>query len=134
MLTIVSQANYKPHPWENTGGPRLVEVGSYIPVKRQVEDMMAAGFRLEAMRAGMYDFEHPNQDDGSSFDPTRAKGYDYSDAYQQGLELSRKLQEQRDAARAAQAAEIEAKALAEQKALEDRIRAQILAETKPPLE
>ena len=61
----------RPEPvYENCGSELLVERAGYISPKKQIEQFMLAGKRLEAFRREMYDF--PDGEDTGEFDPTRA--------------------------------------------------------------
>lgn len=74
-----------------------VERSGYIPAKKRIENLIQAGVRLKSFRQEQYDFEHNNIDE-NAFDPTRRKGYDLADAFQDGLNLEarQKQQEQRN--------------------------------------
>lgn len=50
--------------YEDCGGPRLVELGSYVPAKKMIENMMNAGKRLELTRKDMFDLM-PGQEPGN---------------------------------------------------------------------
>jgi len=127
---FVTSSNYKPSDGQACGGPRLVEVGTYISPKLQIESMMLSGMRLEALRQGVYDYDHPSADTGTAIDPTRTRGYDFADAYQAGLELQKKLDQHREERKKISAEQQEIAKLAELQKLKDQVRAELLAENK----
>lgn len=117
-------------PDEPGGGRRIVETAGYIPAKRQITDMINAGARLDAYRKGMYDYEHPSDDDGYTIDPTRGPNFDLADAYRLGKEAGARLDKATKEAVAT--AEAESKAKAE--AAAEATKAKIIAEYKASLE
>lgn len=99
--------------YEPGGGDLLVERAGYIPPKKQIEQFMLAGKRLEASRRELFDF--PDGKDTGEFDPTRSPNFDMADASQlmtpaaervkQGIQ---KIKEERKAKNLAQKEEFEA--------------------------
>lgn len=77
---------FQPH-----GGKVLIEKAGYISAKERIENIIAAGARLLQTRAEMYDFKEGEEIDEDFFDPTRSKGYDMADAFQDGLQVSERL-------------------------------------------
>ena len=71
----------RPDPvYEEGGGELLVETAGYIPPKKQIEQFMLAGKRLEASRRELFDFADGK--DTGEFDPTRSPNFDMADASQ----------------------------------------------------
>lgn len=91
-------------PPEVNSGPNLVERAGYIPAQVRIENMMAAGQRLIAHRAEMYDFKNMSEIDENFIDPTRSKNFDLADAtmIQQNIEANRRQAEILKASPAAQ--------------------------------
>lgn len=99
--------------YEVGGGELLVERAGYIPPKKQIEQFMLAGKRLEASRRELFDF--PDGKDTGEFDPTRVPNFDMADASQllnpaaervrHGIQ---KIKEERKAKNLAQKEEFEA--------------------------
>jgi len=55
------------------------ESAGYIPPKKQIENLIEAGRRLQEYRKEMYDFPEGEDVDESYEDPTRGPGYDLAD-------------------------------------------------------
>lgn len=69
----------RPEPiFEEGGGDLMVETAGYIPPKRQIEQFMLAGKRLELSRREMFDF--PDGKEVEFSDPTRSPNFDMADA------------------------------------------------------
>lgn len=78
--------------------PEKVEKHGYIPLKRRVEDMMAAGQRLLDYRAGLYDQSEKEAYEKPEFFPdvTREPGFDFADAAMLRNEVENRLRQQAD--------------------------------------
>nr|WAE43602.1 MAG: hypothetical protein [Microviridae sp.] len=98
---------------EVNSGELITEQAGYIPPKKQIEDMILAGQRLNESRAS-YDWDDEEDIDESASDPTRSPNFDLADATQQGfavdarLKASQKAQDQRTADEAARKAQEDA--------------------------
>lgn len=90
--------NRKKNNPERNEGEYLVEKGSYIPAKQQIENLMLAGSRLEAYRREMYDLGPDDEDDGRT-DPTRRPNYDLADAHQDLVDAEARIKAQGIAAK-----------------------------------
>lgn len=66
------------HTPEKMSRKTKVETAGYVPLKRRIEDFMAAGQRLQEARAGLYDSQVSSYD--IPVDPTRKPGLDAVDA------------------------------------------------------
>ena len=73
----------------------MTEQSGYIDPKRQIEDMIMAGHRLDEARPGQFDFDSEDEIDEDAYDPTRSGNYDLSDASQQQYEAESRIREQR---------------------------------------
>lgn len=83
---------------EKNEGDYLVERGSFIPAKNQIENLMLAGKNLEVYRREYYDFGPDEEDDGR-MDPTRRTNYDLADAHADKVALEARLLAQQAAAK-----------------------------------
>lgn len=63
---------------------------SYVPPNILIEQMIAAGQRLEDYRGELYDFQNDEEIDWDYQDPTRNPGYDPADASEMLIELAKK--------------------------------------------
>lgn len=70
-----------------------VERSGYVSAQRRIENLIQAGVRLKAYRQEQYDFEHGKIEE-TAFDPTRRKGYDMAEAFQDGLLVEARLNAQ----------------------------------------
>ena len=80
MRKIYDFQNPPPHEPEKNDGELVVEIGSYIPAKKQIESFIQSGKNLQASRQGRYGFE--GEVDETFNDPTRSPGFDLADASQ----------------------------------------------------
>lgn len=99
---------------EENSGEVIVETAGYVPTDRLINDMIDAGFRLQMARAQQFDLTGDQEDDGVSYDPTRARGFDLADATRIIQQVSPRLEEQKiaadNAAKEAMQAELDAAA------------------------
>lgn len=72
-------------------GPKKVETAGYIPPKRQIEEMIMAGRRLNEAREDMYDFPDEKSIDPNFTDPTRDPGFEMADASRLAREAEHNL-------------------------------------------
>lgn len=79
-MAYITRANYKPEKGQKLDRTKHVEIGSYIPPKKQIESFIQAGIRLNQTRAEQYDFKDEASIDDSYTDPTRRPGFDLADA------------------------------------------------------
>lgn len=70
-------ADYKPSPGEENDGELIVEVGTYVTPKTQIEAFILSGRQLENFRQDRYDFDGEIDEDFE--DPTRSKGFDMAE-------------------------------------------------------
>lgn len=77
-MKFYSKYSRPPKQHEKGGGKRITESAGYIPAKKQIENIIAAGERLVAYREGMYDF--PDGKDNGFNDPSRDPNFDMADA------------------------------------------------------
>lgn len=70
-----------------------VERSGYVSAQKRIENLIMAGVRLKAYRQEQYDFEH-NKIEENAYDPTRRKGYDMAEAFQDGLRVESRLKQQ----------------------------------------
>lgn len=76
---------------EKNDGKSIVEKAGYVPAKKRIEDMIAAGQRLVDHRKAMYDYPDGIIPDDVQPDPTRAKNYDLADATQDRLAADNRI-------------------------------------------
>ena len=67
------------------------EQSGYIDPKRQIEDMILAGRRLDEARKNQYDFPSGEDIDEDLYDPTRSGNFDLSDASQMQFEAAERI-------------------------------------------
>lgn len=91
----LNKAKTRPVQGEIISSETITEQSGYIEPKRQIEDMIMAGRRLDEARKNQYDFDSEDSIDESAYDPTRAKNFDLSDASQIQFEANERLREQR---------------------------------------
>lgn len=87
------------HVTEKVYGKKIVETAGYISPKKQIENLIMAGERLEAYRSGMYDFPEGKIDEYFD-DPTRDPDFDISDASALDRSVYNRLRDQELANRA----------------------------------
>lgn len=87
---------------ESGGRISKVEVAGYVPAKKRIEDMMAAGLRLVASRSTRYDTTDPKAK--LIPDPTRRLDFDRAEASMMSRDVNARLR----AAQAKKAASKEA--------------------------
>lgn len=80
-------------PPEQNSGEEIVETSGYMPTQQRIEQMILAGQRLDQARRESYDFDGEIEED--FYDPTRDPNYDMADAFQDGLKVKAKLEEQK---------------------------------------
>lgn len=80
MRELYSFQNLPVNDPEKNDGELIVEIGSYISAKKQIESFIQSGKALTASRQGRYDFE--GEVDMDFTDPTRSPGFDMADASQ----------------------------------------------------
>lgn len=78
MRSYKNVAEYKPTEGEKNDGEVVVEIGTYITPKAQIEAFILSGQRLEDNRKDRYDFEGDQIDEGFE-DPTRKKCFDMAE-------------------------------------------------------
>lgn len=71
-----------PFKFDEGGGPCEVETAGYIPAQKQIENMIAAGRRLQDYRREQFDFNPGEEIDEDFYDPTRNKNFDMADGFQ----------------------------------------------------
>lgn len=98
MREIYDFQNLPPSDPEKNDGELVVEIGSYIPAKQQIESFIQSGKNLQAARQGRYDFEGEVDEDFT--DPTRSPGFDMADASQLLLQAEANISEARKIAEA----------------------------------
>jgi len=98
MRKIFDFQNLPPADPEKNDGELVVEIGSYIPAKQQIESFIQSGKNLQAARQGRYDFEGEVDEDFT--DPTRSPGFDMADASQLLLQAEANISEARRIAEA----------------------------------
>ena len=67
------------------------EQSGYIDPKRQIEDMILAGRRLDEARKSQFDFPSGEEIDEDLYDPTRSGNFDLSDASQMQFEANERI-------------------------------------------
>ena len=67
------------------------EQSGYVDPKRQIEDMILAGRRLDEARKNQYDFPSGEDIDEDLYDPTRSGNFDLSDASQMQFEAAERI-------------------------------------------
>ena len=77
---------------EARSGRVLVETAGYVSAEKRITNLLLAGQRLDSARKEAYDFPD-GQIDENFVDPTRASNYDIADAYQDSLDVNRRLEE-----------------------------------------
>ena len=77
---------------EARSGRVLVETAGYMSAEKRITNLLLAGQRLDSARKEAYDFPD-GQIDEKFVDPTRASNYDIADAYQDSLDVNRRLEE-----------------------------------------
>lgn len=77
-------------PPENNSGEIKVERSGYVSAETRINNLMLAGQRLIQSRKESYDFPDGNINFNFN-DPTRRKGYDLADAFQDNLEATQRL-------------------------------------------
>jgi len=108
MRKIFDFQNPPPSDPEKNDGELVVEIGSYIPAKQQIESFIQSGKNLQASRQGRYDFEGEVDEDFT--DPTRSPGFDMADASQLLMQAEANISEARRIAEAnAKAAKVSQK-------------------------
>ena len=114
MREIYDFQNLPPSDPEKNDGELVVEIGSYISAKKQIESFIQSGKNLQAARQGRYDFEGEVDEDFT--DPTRSPGFDMADASQLLMQAEANISEARKMAAANAKAIGESKAKSENKA------------------
>lgn len=105
-MNFQTHYNRTPSPPEVNNGEKLVEVAGYISAQQRIENIIAAGHRLDTYRKEQYDFQLDGIDEDFE-DPTRSKNFDLSDGTFYGSILEHK------------------KAIAEEEAVKTRIAAEV---------
>lgn len=67
------------------------EQSGYVDPKRQIEDMILAGRRLDEARKNQFDFPSGEEIDEDLYDPTRSGNFDLSDASQIQFEANERI-------------------------------------------
>lgn len=65
---------------EVNSGELLVEVAGYVPAKKQIENLLFAGKRLDEFRRNEYEFQEGEQVPPDYIDMTRTPNFDVVDA------------------------------------------------------
>ena len=73
----------------------ITEQSGYIDPKRQIEDMIMAGRRLDEARKNQFDFPSEDEIDEDAYDPTRAGSFDLADASQMQFEAANRIKADR---------------------------------------
>lgn len=77
-------------PPEQNSGELKVERSGYISAETRITNLMLAGQRLVQSRKEAYDFPD-GKIDTDFYDPTRKKGYDLAEAFQDNLSVQDRL-------------------------------------------
>lgn len=119
-LKIQSQFGYRrPRKYEAGGGESKTEQRGYIKPKVQIQNMIAAGERLDAYKKEMYDFRAGDVlSEDFHMSATRKKGADLTDVMTEQAKLVVKAKEARKADLARRKASYKEKLLREAKAEE----------------
>ena len=91
----LNNAKSNPPKGEVLTSDTQTEQSGYVDPKRQIEDMILAGRRLDEARKNQYDFPSGEDIDEDIYDPTRSGNFDLSDASQMQFEANERLREQR---------------------------------------
>jgi hypothetical protein len=91
--TPISQASYVPAQGDTIPTETLVVQYGYVPLKAQIERMIQAGKELDAFRKEYYDFGDEREIPSEYEDPTRAPGFDMSEAYAYMRVLAKRIKE-----------------------------------------
>jgi len=92
---------------EMNDGLTITESAGYIPPKKQIENLINAGKRLQAFRKEMYDFPEGEDVDDAFEDPTRRPGFDLADASRETAALANRIRAQAKAEKVKQSKETE---------------------------
>lgn len=66
--------------YEKVDNTTIVEMRRVRPLKDIIEEMLAAGERLDRIRMGIYDYDTPEEaENGTIVDPTRGPNFDLTD-------------------------------------------------------
>ena len=84
-------AKSNPPKGEVLTGDTQTEQSGYVDPKRQIEDMILAGRRLDEARKNQYDFPSEEDIDEDLYDPTRSGNFDLSDASQMQFEAAERI-------------------------------------------
>lgn len=85
-MNLYSNMNPPPIRKEILSSKSNTETVGYIPINRQIENMVLAGHRLAGFRQGMYD-------DTDDINPLRAPGLDFADVLNVAREVGRRMGE-----------------------------------------
>lgn len=88
----VNEAKMTPPKGEVLTSDTQTEQAGYIDPKRQIEDMILAGRRLDEARRNQYDFPDEVSIDEDAYDPTRAGNFDLADASQMEFEAKSRIE------------------------------------------
>lgn len=91
----LNKAKTTPQKGEEVSDELITEQAGYVDPKRQIEDMILAGRRLDEARRNQYDFPDEESIDEEAYDPTRAGNYDLSDASQMQFEAHARIEAQK---------------------------------------
>ena len=89
----LNKAKTTPQKGEEVSDELITEQAGYVDPKRQIEDMILAGRRLDEARRSQYDFPDEDSIDEDAYDPTRSGNFDLSDASQMQFETTERLRE-----------------------------------------
>lgn len=93
MIELVASWHSKRSlPAEMNDGVNMTEQ-TYIPANIQIEQLIAAGIRLDDYRKELYDFSQDAEIDWDYQDPTRNPGYDPADASETLKQLAKRTKE-----------------------------------------
>jgi len=104
MMRFNTQYDHIKQPPESNSGITKVERAGYIPAQKRIENLMLAGQRLVQSRKEAFDFPD-GKIDFSFTDPTRTKGFDMADAFQNMESINRKVEDHKAAVKASQNAQ-----------------------------
>lgn len=107
--TMRPDNSFGPEAGEHNSGEILVEIGSYVPLEAQINDMILAGERLAEYRASEFDIPPGEEIPEDYLNPLHKWDFDVIDAAKFGNALQEKMRKEQAAAKARIAAEEAAK-------------------------
>lgn len=120
VAPVVYDQFFRPEPeFEMNDGISEVETAGYIPAHIKIEEMIAAGMRLNLARREAFDGDW--DDDDIPLDPTRGPNFDMADASFLAREVQDRLAKQKAAADSAKDNEKPAEIIPEVKPGKDKV-------------